>query len=374
MCVSIDCDSIPNDFRTIIDLLLHFGRPSSVKMADMDGLVSDETAKGPAELDPCLLEIDRKYEIVPAVICSTCCLFGIIYCFFGYRCFKAMMFLSGLLFGSVIIFLLCYKERVLDTQLSIEASAGIGLGIGLLCGLVTMLVRSVGLFMTGILLGLLLAIAGLLLTHQLYTPSTLWVPVGVLLGTGMLCAVLTLQWQKFFTIISTAVFGAAIMTVCADYFVELLMLVTHIYDCLRLVPAPGPLCWYSWVILGIWPMLSIMGALVQWKLTAEGFSHTEVIISRRQKRLQLMRIRQKDVKKLQLSAGQEGTYRRKPTPVKRYAGDLLAPSYLQSLRERQMGTGTSLSSLSTANHTMVDMDYDTGSTVPLTHTTTAART
>lgn len=85
------------------------------------------------------------------------------------------MFLSGLLFGSAIIFLLCYKERVLDTQLSIEASAGIGLGIGLLCGLVTMLVRSVGLFMTGILLGLLLAIAGLLLTHQLYTPSTLWV-------------------------------------------------------------------------------------------------------------------------------------------------------------------------------------------------------
>lgn len=85
------------------------------------------------------------------------------------------MFLSGLLFGSVIIFLLCYKERVLDTQLSIEASAGIGLGIGLLCGLVTMLVRSVGLFMTGILLGLLLAIGGLLLAHQLYTPSTLWV-------------------------------------------------------------------------------------------------------------------------------------------------------------------------------------------------------
>lgn len=55
------------------------------------------------------------------------------------------------------------------------------------------------------------------------------------------------------------------------------------------------------------------------------FLSFSVIISRRQKRLQLMRIRQKDVKKLQLSAGQEGTYRRKPTPVKRYAGDLLAP-------------------------------------------------
>uniref|UniRef100_A0A8C3KE27 Transmembrane protein 198 n=1 Tax=Calidris pygmaea TaxID=425635 RepID=A0A8C3KE27_9CHAR len=40
----------------------------------------------------------------------------------GYRCFKAIMFLSGLLFGSAVIFLLCYKERVLETQLSLEAS------------------------------------------------------------------------------------------------------------------------------------------------------------------------------------------------------------------------------------------------------------
>ncbi|XP_062842318.1 transmembrane protein 198-like [Trichomycterus rosablanca] len=342
-------------------------------MADMARLVSEEPRRfSPEDFNPCRLEIDRKYDIIPAVISSMCCLFGIIYCFFGYRCFKAIMFLSGLLFGSVIIFLLCYKERVVDTQLSVEASAGIGLGIGLLCGLVTMMVRSVGLFMTGILLGLLLAIAGLLLTHQLYTPSTLWVPVGALLGTGMLFAVLTLQWQKCFTLLSTAVFGGAIMTVCVDYFVEMLALVTHVYDCLRLA-SPAPLCWYSWVILGIWPTLSVMGALVQWKLTAEGFSHTEVILSRRQKRVQLMKIRQKDRKKLPLATGQDGTYRRKHTPVKRYAGDLLAPSYLQSLRDRQNGTGTSMSSLSTANHTMVDMDYDTGSTVPLTHTTPAVR-
>ncbi|KAL0978264.1 hypothetical protein UPYG_G00168160 [Umbra pygmaea] len=327
---------------------------------------------GLAEVDTCSLEIERKYEVIPAVICSMCCLFGIIYCFFGYRCFKAVMFLSGLLFGSIIIFLLCYKERVLDTQLSVEASAGIGLGIGLLCGLVTMLVRSVGLFMTGLLLGLLLALAALLVTHQFSTPSTVWVPLGALLGTGMLFAVLTLQWQKLFTVLSTSVFGAAIMTVCADYFVEMLVLANHVYECLRLSPAP-PLCWYSWVILGVWPALSFMGVLVQWKLTADGFSHTEVIVSRRQKRVQLMRIRQKDAKKRQQSGGQEGTYRRKPTPVKRYAGDLLAPSYLQSLRDRQMGTGTSLSSLGTANHTMIDFDYETGSTVPLTSTASSVR-
>ncbi|KAK0146008.1 Transmembrane protein 198 [Merluccius polli] len=341
-------------------------------MADPTGPSLDGSGAGVADVDVCNLEIERKYEIIPAVICSMCCLFGIIYCFFGYRCFKAVMFLSGLMFGSVIIFLLCHKERVLDTQLSVEASAGIGLGIGLLCGLVTMLVRSVGLFMTGLLLGLLLAVAALLVTQQFYTPTTVWVPLGTLLGTGMLFSVLTLQWQKPLTVLSTAVFGAAVMTVCADYFVEMLALTAHAYGGLRLEPGP-PLCWYSWVILGVWPVLSGMGVLVQWKLTDEGFSHTEVVINRRQKRVQLMRIREKEAKKRQQTGGQEGTYRRKAPPVKRYAGDLLAPSYLQSLRDRQTGTGTSLSSMGTGNHTMIDMDYDTGSTAPLTATTPIVR-
>ncbi|XP_030229853.1 transmembrane protein 198 isoform X1 [Gadus morhua] len=341
-------------------------------MADPTGPGLEGSGAGVAEVDVCSLEPERNYEVIPAVICSMCCLFGIIYCFFGYRCFKAVMFLSGLMFGSVIIFLLCHKERVLDTQLSVEASAGIGLGIGLLCGLVTMLVRSVGLFMTGLLLGLLLALAGLLAAQQFVAPTTVWVPLGSLLGTGMLFSVLTLQWQKPLTVLSTAVFGAAIMTVCADYFVETLTLTLHAYGVLRLAPGP-PLCWYSWVVLGVWPLLSLMGVLVQWKLTDAGYSHTEVVISRRQKRVQLMRIREKEARKRQQTGGQEGTYRRKAPPVKRYAGDLLAPSYLQSLRDRQSGTGTSLSSLGATNHSMIDMDYDTGSTAPLTATTPVVR-
>ncbi|CAJ0935022.1 unnamed protein product [Ranitomeya imitator] len=140
---------------------------------------------------PCEQEIERRYQVVPSVVCAMCCLFGIIYCFFGYRCFKAVMFLTGLMFGSVVIFMLCYKERVLDTQLSVEASVGIGLGIGVLCGLVTML---------------------------------------------------------------------------------------YVYQRMKVDP-PQPVCWYSWVILGIWPVLSLLGVLVQWKVTAEGYSHTEGYVS-----------------------------------------------------------------------------------------------
>ncbi|XP_072325126.1 transmembrane protein 198-like isoform X1 [Scyliorhinus torazame] len=323
---------------------------------------------GQGEIHTCGQEIDRKYDIVPSVVCAMCCLFGIIYCFFGYRCFKAIMFLTGLMFGSIVIFMLCYKERVLDTQLSMEASVGIGLGIGILCGLVTMLVRSVGLFMVGLLLGLLAAVATLVVLEQFYHPRTIWVPISLLLGAGMFFAVVTLQWQRSFTVLSTAVFGSAVITVTVDYFIELFLLVQYVYERIKVSPVQ-PVCWYSWVILGVWPVLTALGVLVQFKVTAEGYSHTEVIISRRQRRVQLMRIRQKETKKKRKhhKKYQEPAYRRKPNPVRRYDGDVLSPSYIQNFRERQTVGG------STSTHAMIDVDYECGSTVPLTASAPAVR-
>ncbi|KAM9820547.1 transmembrane protein 198 [Neosynchiropus ocellatus] len=321
-----------------------------------------------------------RYEVVPAVVCSMCCLFGIVYCFFGYRCFKAVMFLTGLMFGSVVIFMLCYKERVLDTQLSVEASVGIGLGIGTLCGLVTMLVRSVGLFMVGLLLGLLVAIATLVGMEELSDnpPRSVWVPLGVLLGLGMFFAVLTLQWQRLFTTLSTAVFGAAVITVALDYFVELFALVLYMYE--RMKAAPGkPVCWLTWVVLGVWPALTLLGVIIQWKVTAEGYSHTKVIISRQQRRMQVMRIRQREdryhhkkkkkptpgaASQQQAKALQDPAYRRKPNPIRRYDTDVLSPSYIQSFRERQVQIRPFPGHLLGAGNTA--LGYDCGTAAPIT--------
>ncbi|XP_057192222.1 transmembrane protein 198-B [Triplophysa rosa] len=351
----------------------------------------------PDRLFSCDEEIERRYEVVPSVVCSMCCLFGIIYCFFGYRCFKAVMFLTGLMFGSIIIFMLCYKERVMDTQLSVEASVGIGLGIGTLCGLVTMLVRSVGLFMVGLLLGLLVALASLVVLEEFYHTRTVWLPLGVLLGSGMLFAVLTLQWQRCFTTLSTAVFGSAVVTVTVDYFVELFALTRYVFERVKVDP-PRPVCWYTWVVMGVWPVLALLGVLIQWKVTAEGYSHTEVFISHQQRRVQLMRIRQKEErtefrKKKKKPQKQpppqqkyhhplqsnphppnpppkvqrpEPTHRRKPNTIRRFDGDVLSPSYIQNFRDRRVDRrGYSHDRLIGGSH-VVDLDYDYGSQVPLT--------
>ncbi|KAJ4933284.1 hypothetical protein JOQ06_030117 [Pogonophryne albipinna] len=320
----------------------------------------------------CDQEIERRYEIVPSVVCSMCCLFGIIYCFFGYRCFKAVLFLTGLLFGSVVIFMLCYKERVMDTQLSLEASVGIGLGIGTLCGLVTMLVRSVGLFMVGLLLGLLLGVASLVTMEEFYHPKTVWVPLGILLGSGTLFAVLTLQWQRVFVTLSTATFGSAIITVTVDYFIELFALVHYIYERLRVAPKK-PLCWFTWVILGVWPVLALLGVLIQWKVTAEGFSHTEVVLSRQQRRQyhhpaashphhQAQTSQPPKVPPPQTEPG----YHRKSNPKRRFDGDVLSPSYIRSFRDRQTDRRAYSQNRMMSRSRMAELDYDCGSRVPLT--------
>ncbi|XP_021234927.1 transmembrane protein 198-like isoform X1 [Numida meleagris] len=215
----------------------------------------------PVELR-CRLEPRPHYEPGPAVLCALGCVLGLLYGGIGHRCFKAVLFTSGLLLGSGVIFLLCYKERVLETRLSLEVSAGIALAIGALCGLVTALLRSVGLFATGLLLGLLLAAAVLAAAAPLVPPLSPWVPVGVLLGPALLCALLTLRWPKALTTLATAVLGAAVAVACVDYFVEAFALVVHISERLRM-EAVGQLCWHSWVVLGAWPALSLLGVLLQ---------------------------------------------------------------------------------------------------------------
>ncbi|TRY98352.1 hypothetical protein DNTS_007749 [Danionella cerebrum] len=341
--------------------------------------------------DPCEDGGPRRYEVVPSVVCSMC----------------SVLFLTGLMFGSIIIFLLCYKERVLDTQLSVEASVGIGLGIGTLCGLVTMLVRSVGLFMVGLLLGLLVGIGTLIGMEEFSSnpPRSVWVPLGVLLGLGMLFAVLTLQWQRCFTTLSTAVFGAAVIVVATDYFVELFALVRYIYERVKTGPRE-PVCWVTWMVLGAWPALALLGVLVQWRICficslgtiTSAITHCieckplfclsfwpSVMISRQQRRVQLMRIRQKDErressrkKKRKQPPNPQNThaakamhaepaYRRKPNPIRRFDGDVLSPSYIQSFRDRQVDDRAyAVGGLMSSGHTSVNIDYDCGSTVPLT--------
>ena len=46
-------------------------------------------------------------------VCALYFIFGVVCAFFGYRCFKAIMFLYGFIFGSIVVYLICAEEEVL---------------------------------------------------------------------------------------------------------------------------------------------------------------------------------------------------------------------------------------------------------------------
>ena len=69
---------------------------------------------------PCFqdhLKIIRPYDPYTATVCALYFVFGVVCAFFGYRCFKAIMFLYGFIFGSIVVYLICAEEDVLPGQI-----------------------------------------------------------------------------------------------------------------------------------------------------------------------------------------------------------------------------------------------------------------
>ncbi|XP_022090834.1 transmembrane protein 198-like [Acanthaster planci] len=305
--------------------------PSSLSLLLQTALNNDTTLAPPLTLTPTtevpMLPCDGiryEYEVPIAVVCGMCFVFGIIFTFFGYRCFKAIMFLIGFLLASVVIFLICLEE----STLVIGVNVGISVGVGVVCGLATMLFKAFGLFATGFHAGVLLAGAALVALEQVYHPDVIWVPLGTAFGVGAICGLATLKWQRHLVIIATAIVGGAVVATCADYYLELFRMVEYVYDRFRVRESHEP-CWYSWLILGTWPIIMLLGIVIQYRVTARGYSHKDgkkKVKSHHVEMHKLSKQQSKDGNEVRLQKYQN-LYR-----VRRCNGDVVAVSYLQSIQ------------------------------------------
>lgn len=178
------------------------------------------------------------------------------------------MFLTGFIFGTVIVFMILREYNVLPP----EGTLGCAIGAGILLGLFTMLLQHAGLFLTGFNLGVGAAAIIFVGVEQIIHPYTKWIPIGVFLVLGVLFGILSLRFQKTLTVISTSVFGAAMGLIGIDYFVEMSRMGLYIWDRVK-AEKPSLLCWYSWLMFALWPAIASSGAIIQWKFTSYGVDH-----------------------------------------------------------------------------------------------------
>jgi len=232
--------------------------------------------------DYCLdhLKIIRPYDPYTATVCALYFIFGVVCAFFGYRCFKAIMFLYGFIFGSIVVYLICAEEEVLPEW----SNALIAMSAGLLFGLITMLVQYVGLFMLGFHTGLLVGLVGLCGVELHYTPSSAWLTLGVLLATGLTLALLNLYFQKWLTIFGSSLYGGAILMVTTDYFLEDSLVLGWVWERVKVdrMVEEGfgavetlPQCWMAWAVTAIWPLIFLTGLSVQACCTGRGIHHEQ---------------------------------------------------------------------------------------------------
>ena len=64
--------------------------------------------------------------------------------------------------------------------------------------------------------------------------------------------------QKSLTIFGSALYGGATVATCLDYFVEGSVMLLWVWDKVRVKESPQP-CWFSWLVLGIWPVCLTLG-------------------------------------------------------------------------------------------------------------------
>ncbi|KAJ0183693.1 hypothetical protein K1T71_000116 [Dendrolimus kikuchii] len=272
--------------------------------------------------------IDYNYDPIISVICAMYIAFGIVYTLFGYRCFKASMFLTGFTFGTAVVYLICLQEYLMPPY----GNVGVALCAGLLFGLITMLIQYVGLFMTGFHTGLLLAIAGLAIYDHFLDnrPTTYWLCVVVLLGSGIFFAVINLYWKKVLTISGTSVYGGAVIATSLDYFFERMMMLKWLWERAKLEPAVAPPCRLSWLTLAVWPAAAVVGLAAQCALTATGIYH-EQSIGAQKRRLKAQQSR--PVTREQRAEMKQRKYRYL-YQVRTAHGDVISQSYVQALQKK----------------------------------------
>ncbi len=74
------------------------------------------------------------------------------------------------------------------------------------------------------------------------------------------------------TIFGTSLFGGAVLTASMDYFVEKFLMASWIWEKVMLKRNIQP-CWLSWILLGVWPALTLTGLIIQCALTGRGTYH-----------------------------------------------------------------------------------------------------
>lgn len=184
------------------------------------------------------------------------------------------MFITSFSLGSFLLYI------ILSTQPSMNQSQliGVSCSIATLFGLIGALLQYVGLFINGFCFGLILSIITFLsidMKNRAYgIPTSFWLPIGLILLLGLICAILTLRFQKPMIIITSSCLAGVCQIIVLDYFLQSSVLFHFIHKRL-LFEITSTLCIRHWIIALVLPIIMLFGIVMQFSCTGRNYDHRD---------------------------------------------------------------------------------------------------
>lgn len=196
------------------------------------------------------------------------CLYSEVYFpsgFLGFKYQRITLFATGFSSASLLTYMICLIRSTLHLQYILLITAAVGIFAGILCTTVIFC----GLFTSGIVAGFSLAMAFLFAFASLYQYTTVSIAVGVVIGVSVIVAGASVWWKRVLLIVSSSVYGGVLIMGGVDYFLEDLRLLYHVWEKVYVREITGRPCYFSWIILGVWPLMVLIGLLVQFLKTGK---------------------------------------------------------------------------------------------------------
>ncbi|CAF1314100.1 unnamed protein product [Rotaria magnacalcarata] len=293
----------------------------------------------------CHLSLPDDYSLNWFIAHASLAFVGLFYALLGYRWWRFTMFVTSFSLGSLLLFI------ILSTQPTMTESQliGVSCSIATLFGLIGALLQYVGLFINGFCFGLILSITTFtILDMKNYAngvSTSFWLPIGLILLLGLICAIITLKFQKTMLIVTSSCLAGVCHTLVLDYFLQSSVLF-HFVRKRLLFESTTMLCIRHWLIALILPIVLLFGIFIQFTCTGKSYDHRDSwqkAISAGKKRYKTA-----NFKKIRHHYNQD-TLREHIIPdesnrfryfyhIRRANGDALSSDFIQNMRQQNSAT------------------------------------
>ena len=151
-------------------------------------------------------------------------------------------------------------------------AAGVSIVVGIICGLLTICIYYIGIFLAGASIGFLLTWFLLAAIDIPFFREHIYVPVIAAIVVAIIVGVISLWIQKWFFMLGTAVLGSFMICWGVDYYVELGSMVYYLLMFAEHRSKMKP-CWYSWSMVPLFVAGAVSAFIIQAVLTGRKYNH-----------------------------------------------------------------------------------------------------